>query len=88
MESRAFIRSANTLIRNIKDINLVESVRDTSTGGPDPRHALQKEINQLFAALQNPTLPTAYKLRDAALENGFSVDHKVQHRLSQFENLV
>lgn len=88
MESRAFIKHANTLINNIKDHALVASFGGMTQGGPDARQQLQKEINQLFGSLQNPTLPTAYRLRDTALAAGFSVDQRVQQRLSQFENMV
>lgn len=87
MESRAFVKHATNLIKSIKDHALVSGFQDMSLGGPDARQQLQKEINQLFSSLQNPTLPTAYRLRDTALENGFSVDQRVQQRLAQFEHL-
>jgi hypothetical protein len=84
MESRSFIRATVTLIEKIKFINIgLTSVEDER----QKRSDIQKEINQMFGGLQNPTLPSAYNLRDAALQNGFMVDPKVQHRLAQFENL-
>ena len=48
---------------------------------------VQKELNQLFTGLQNPTLPSAYKLRDAAVANGFAVEPKIQHRLQQADGM-
>jgi len=85
MESRAFIKAAAALIEKI------EVARDTLSTGDEQRATrdnLQKEANQLFGGLQNPTLPSAYRLRDVALRNGYAVDPKVQHRLAQFENLT
>lgn len=85
MDSRVFIRQANQLIDKIKLSGITaQSYEEQKV----QRDGTQKEINQLFGALQNPTLPTAYRLRDTALDNGFFVDPKVQHRLNQFENLV
>lgn len=82
MESRAFIRSAAEVIKKIEDgqntIGTAEELRAQ-------REATQKEVSQLFMGLQNPTLPSAYRLRDVALRAGFYVDPKVQHRLTQFE---
>lgn len=75
MESRAFIKAAGATIAKL----VQSSPRDEN------RDALQREVNQLFSGLQNPTLPSAYRLRDAALRNGFNVDQKVLQRLSQFE---
>ena len=84
MESRAFIKAAAILIEKI------EVARDTLSTSDEQRatrDTLQKEASQLFGGLQNPTLPSAYRLRDIALRNGYFVDPKVQHRLAQFENL-
>jgi hypothetical protein len=82
MESRSFIRVAAELITKIEasqnTIGTTEELRSQ-------REAIQKEVSQLFMGLQNPTLPSAYRLRDVALRNGFYVDPKVQHRLTQFE---
>lgn len=75
MESRAWIKYA------------AEAATKMTAEEVD-RDAVQKEINQLFGSLQNPTLPSAYRLRDLALSKGYAVDAKVQNRLSQFENLV
>lgn len=85
MESRAFIKAAAVLIEKI------ETARDSMSPGAERdevRNGLQKEVGQLFGGLQNPTLPSAYRLRDVALRSGYAVDPKVQHRLAQFENLT
>lgn len=85
MESRAFIKAAAALIEKI------EIARDTLSTGDEQRATrdnLQKEVTALFNGLLNPTLPSAYRLRDVALRNGYAVDPKVQHRLAQFENLT
>ena len=47
----------------------------------------QKDINQLFIGLQNPTLPSAHKLRDVAIAAGFTVDQRVQDRLARAESM-
>lgn len=87
MESRYFIAQANLLIKRIRDNELVASIRD-SVGGPDVRQQTQKDIYLLFASLQNPTLPTAYRLRDVAFEHGYAVDPRVLNRLDQFDRYL
>jgi len=85
MESRAFIKATAALIRKIEESqSTIESADDLRIR----RELLQKEVTQLFNGLQNPTLPSAYRLRDTALRNGFSVDTKTQHRLSQYEHIT
>lgn len=76
MESRAFIKAAADLITKIE------------AAGDDQRDAVQKDVNVLFGGLTNPTLPSAYRLRDAAVAAGYTVKPEVLHRLAQFENLV
>lgn len=75
MESRAFIKYAGALIKKIKDADL---------GNKDPE-SIQKEINQLFQGLGNPTLLAAADLRDTALAAGFYVDQRVLNKLEQAE---
>ncbi len=83
MESRAFIRTATTLVGKIQGFT-------QTAGNPDEvraaRDTLQKEINQAFTGLQNPTLPSASKLCAAALAAGFTVKPDVQHRLTQADS--
>lgn len=74
MDSRLFIKSAGPLIDRVAD------------AGAD-RAAVQKEVTQLFSGLQNPTLPSAYKLRDAALANGYTVAEPVLQRIGDFDFL-
>ena len=84
MESTAFIREAATLMEDIKTFQAAYlSPEEEMAQGT----ALQKRLNQSFAGLQNPTLPSAYKLRDVALGAGFFVEPKRQHWLASFENL-
>jgi hypothetical protein len=45
--------------------------------------ALQKDINAAFQGLQNPTLPSAEKLRDEALDAGFAVNPVVAQRIHE-----
>ena len=84
MESMAFIREAATLMEDIKTFQAAYlTPEDEMAQGT----ALQKRLNQSFTGLQNPTLPSAYKLRDVALGAGFFVEPKRQHWLASFENL-
>lgn len=75
MQSMAFIKAAGELINKIEQ----------SPGGSDD--TVQREISQLFSGLQNPTLPSAFRLRDTAQANGYTVDGRVLQRLAQFDNL-
>jgi len=83
MESRSFIREAKVLI---EDINA-----PVSNGSADEiaahRKDLQRRISSLFSGLQNPTLPSAFNLRDAALANGFVVAPPVLQRLASFDTV-
>lgn len=83
MESRTFIRQAADLQRRIKDLALAENLNVDTT--QDNRQAIQKDLAQTFIGLQNPTLPSAYKLRDAAHAAGYAIDPKVLHRIQQAE---
>lgn len=85
METRKFIAAAAVLVQRIKDHALVEGIRSTEESREEG-NVIQKEINSAFTGLQNPTLPSAYKLRDVALQHGFAVDPRVQHRLTQGES--
>ena len=82
MNSRFFISEAAVLITAI---NTTHDTIGTAVEQREQREAVQKEINQLFAGLQNPTLPSAFKLRDVALRNGFYVSPKTLNDLSWFE---
>ncbi len=79
MESRAFIRNANQLIKKI------ETFKNEPADRAKSGEALQKEINQLFAGLQNPTLMTAAQLAREATSAGFEVRPEIMHRLKQAE---
>ena len=84
MQSQAFIKAAATLIAKIE---ASQHTFGTQEDLRNQRDGLQKEIGQLFSGLQNPTLPSAYRLRDAALRAGFHVQPLVMQRLAQFEHL-
>lgn len=84
MESRNFIREATTLIADIDKFSkaILSNEEEQAQG-----LALQKRVNSTFAGLQNPTLPSAGKLKQAAIDAGFQVDQRVVQRLSQAEAL-
>ena len=84
MESRAFIRAANTLAKQVRDYRTKEVVLGSNG---QQRQALQKEINSLFSALQNPTLLAAANLRDAAIDADFRINPAVMTRLRQGEQM-
>lgn len=84
MESRSFLKEAGGLIEDIKTFQASYlTPEDEMAQGT----ALQKRLAQSMAGLQNPTLPTAYKLRDAALNAGFFIDPKRLHWLAQYESI-
>jgi hypothetical protein len=78
MESRAFIKHATTLKSKIALMSL-------TTFQPETVAEVQRDLNQLFSGMQNPTLPSAASLCDSALKAGFQVDVRVQNRLKQAE---
>ena len=84
MESRAFYKYSTKLMAKIATI---KAPNFTEVELHQMRIDTQKDLNQLFAGLQNPTLPSAYKLRNVAVAAGFTVDAKVQHRLQQAEGM-
>jgi hypothetical protein len=84
MESRAFIRTAAAVIAKIEagqqTIGTAEELRTQ-------REGVQKEINLAFSGLQNPTLPSATKLRDTAVRAGYQVNPLIQQKIQQAESV-
>ena len=81
MESRSFIIAAKLLINKIET---VQHTLGNSYESQEIRKEIATELNALFAALYNPTLPSAFALRDIALQNGFHVDQRVLNNLSKY----
>lgn len=85
MQSIAFIKQAQALIKEIKD----SEVLALTVGIPaEQRQRLQKEVTQLFSGLQNPSLPSAYQLRDAAIDAGYTVSPRVLFLIGQFDHVA
>ena len=84
MESRAFIRAAKQLTKQLRDYRTHDAVFG---GNGQQRSALQKDINSLFASLQNPTLLAAVDLRNSALDAGFHINSAVLARIRQGEQM-
>lgn len=82
IESRIFIREANSLIKDINDHELLKMTRSPEAISASS-HDLQIRINQLFAAMQNPSLTTANLLCDRAVSAGFSVSNKIMHEIEK-----
>lgn len=80
MDSRIFIRTATELRKEIKEFAAanLDHAEEQLRGS-----ALQKDINAAFSGLQNPTLPTAEKLRDEAMAAGFAVNPQIVQRITQ-----
>ena len=83
MNSVNFIKEANQLIKEIRDHEVVSGFQDYELSMRNAQ-SLQKRITSLFSGLQNPSLPSAFRLRDTAREAGFQVDVRVMQRLAQF----
>ena len=81
-DSHAFIVAAKTLIEKIEDNR---NTIGTAVDLQNQREDVQKEITSLFNGLQNPTLPSAFKLRDTALRNGFNINPKILNEMSRFD---
>lgn len=79
MESRSWIKHAK---------DLIEKLEAEAGGSTLPSEETQKEVTNLFKVLENPTLPSAYRLRDAAQAAGYSVSQQMLQRLAQHEFLA
>lgn len=80
MDSRVFIKQAAALKAKI-------ALMSITSFQPETVAEVQRDLNQAFAGLQNPTLPSAASLCDAAVKAGFQVDARVQNRLKQAETM-
>jgi len=87
MQSLLFIKEAAALIRELNDFKVAKATILDYSEEQAQGAALQKRVGVLLGALQNPTLPSAYKLRDAAIEAGCAVDPQVLQKLKQYEFL-
>lgn len=97
MESTQFVKAATLLSKRIgylsgnwtpdpeTDEAFLRLVKDQLAD--DTPDLLQKDVSRLFVGLQNPTLPSALKLRDAALKAGLSISPQVLQRLHQGETV-
>jgi hypothetical protein len=80
MESRTFIKQANILIENIKDLRDRFAGSDTS----EIRAKLQKDVIMLYSTGFNPHLPTAHNLFLAARAAGITVGPGIENQLARF----
>jgi hypothetical protein len=80
MNSQAFIRECRNLVRQIQDLPVFLDPVEQQVA----REQAQRRLNQLFAAMQNPSLMAAADLRDAALGAGLLVDRRVLDRIRFF----
>jgi hypothetical protein len=84
MESRKFIREAAVAMDRIANS---QNTIGTAEQMQNQRESIQQEVSRLFTGLQNPTLPSAYRLRDAAQRAGYFVNPMVLQRLRDHEFL-
>lgn len=83
MQSTTFIKAAGELLDRVHS---VQGLIDTPDRLRELRESTQRDVSALFNGLQNPTLPSAFNLRDAAMRAGFTVPIHAAQRMSQFEN--
>jgi hypothetical protein len=83
MNSLTFIRECRSLVRQIQDLPVFLDPVEQQTA----REQVQRRTNQLFAAMQNPSLMAAAELRDAALAARLLVDRRVLDRIRFFDEL-
>lgn len=79
MESRSFIKAANQLAKTFRDYRMQEVVLGSNNS--QQRAHLQREANNLFAVMHNPTLLAADNLYTAAMEAGLQVAPAVQQKI-------
>lgn len=83
MQSTMFIKQAKELAAKITTgISPLASHEETQDWGNN----IQKELNNLFSGLANPTLPSAFHLRDVAVGKGFTIPPAAREKLAAFEN--
>ena len=74
VESRSFIRAANNLRTKV---NLFLDEKE--------KIGVQAEVTKLFNSMQNPTLPCASKLAEAATAAGYIVPQRAAAAIKQAE---
>lgn len=84
MNSLTFIKEANVLISDIKQA-VQRRAAMSYTDEIRIFNGLQKRVNTMFSQMQNPSLPCAYKLRDAAYAAELEVDRIARNRIAQFD---
>jgi hypothetical protein len=83
MESRAFIKHTEAMIEKIKNTAVIGLVdQEVARQGKEEN---QKELNLLFSGMNNPTLPSAYKLAKIAQEYGYTISPVARNKLDQVE---
>ena len=83
MQSLAFIKQARILVSKIEKQQL--AVGSSTEDREQAKSEIQKELNQLFSGLQNPTLPSASKLKDLATAAGFTIPQRAASTIQQAE---
>ena len=86
MESRAFIRIATALIGRIQNSDAGRGNHNAEENAAE-HSAIQKELNQLYSGMHNPTLPSAGKLAELAAMSGYQMSPLVLQRLQQAEGM-
>ena len=86
MNSRFFISEAQTLLGDIKNLQVKAIVASDAEIAADT-DALQKRAFVLLQGMVNPTLPSAFQLVDKMLELGWPVDGKVLQKLGAGERM-
>jgi hypothetical protein len=77
MQSQVFIKLVPDMITRMETAGPEDSSRDQ----------IQKDLTALVVGLQNPSLPSASRLRDAALRNGFFISPQKREFISYGEGM-
>jgi hypothetical protein len=80
MNSMVFIRDAKILIARMETVAAMPAGEDRINN----EKQVQQEIDYLFNNMTNPSLPTAWRLVEAARNNKYVVDSKIVHKVNQF----
>lgn len=83
MESRLFIKAAASVMERMRFSSIGSSSFEEEQ---EKKAAIQKDLNHLLFTLQNPTLPSAERLVNVALDYNFQVDNRILSKIRQAES--
>lgn len=92
MQTQAFIKEAQSLIKDIKDLSALQGIQDYDSEAR-ARQQVQKRLNQSLNRMRDPYesntyTPSAYQLRDAAVAAGFEVNPDTNRAINFYDRTL